>query len=461
MRTLTIETPNKIGEEVLLKGWINARRNMGKIVFLDFRDRDGIVQVVGVPAELDEKSQEELKRVRPEWVVEIKGIVNERGAKQKNSEMPTGTVEVLAKELVVISEAQTPPFEIDKDTKIIGEELRLKHRYLDLRSERMKKNLEARHKINRFAREYLSAKGFWEIETPCLTKGTPEGAREFIVPSRLHKGEFYVLPQSPQQFKQLLMVSGVEKYFQIARCFRDEDQRGDRQPEFTQLDLEMSFMEEEEILSLVEEMVIGLAEKEFPNLKIQRKPFPRLAYAEAMEKYESDKPDLRNDKTDKTELAFCWVVDFPLFERNEEGSLVSTHHPFTRPRDEDMTLLDKSPEKIRARAYDLVLNGFEVGGGSLRIFKSDLQKKIFEILGLEEEEIKNRFGHMLDAFSYGVPPHGGIALGLDRLAAVLQCEENIREVIAFPKTSDARDLLIGAPSSLPKQTLDDANIKLK
>jgi len=461
MRTLSTETSNKVGQEVTLKGWVNARRNMGKIVFLDLRDRAGIVQVIGVPSELDEKSQEELKRVRPEWVVKIRGIVNPRGPKQQNPEMPTGMVEVLAKNLIILSEAQTPPFEIDKDTKIISEELRLKYRYLDLRSERMKKNLEARHRINHFLRNYMTAKGFWEVETPYVTNGTPEGAREFLVPSRNYPGKFYVLPQSPQQFKQLLMVSGVEKYFQIARCFRDEDQRGDRQPEFTQLDVEASFLDQEDILAVMEEMVTEMVEKQFPNLKIQQKPFPRLTHAEAMAEYNSDKPDLRKNKEDKTELAFCWIVDFPLFGKSENGELVSEHHPFTRPKDEDLELLDKSPEKVRSYAYDLALNGFEVGGGSMRIFDHALQKKIFQILGVSDEDINIRFGHILEAFTFGVPPHGGIALGLDRLVAILQGEDNIREVIAFPKTGDARDLMMGAPSELPDSALKDANIKIR
>ena len=316
--------------------------------------------------------------------------------------------------------------------------------------------------MNQFFRNYLVNQGFWEIETPYITKGTPEGAREFLVPSRLHAGEFYVLPQSPQQFKQLLMVSGIEKYFQIARCFRDEDNRGDRQPEFTQLDIEVSFLEEKDIRELVEEMTIKLVEKEFSHLHISQKPFPVLTYTESMEKYGCDKPDLRKDKSDKTELAFCWIVNFPLFEKSEtEKCLVSAHHPFTRPQDSDLELLDSAPEKVKAHAYDLALNGFEVAGGSLRIFDHALQKKIFQILGVTDEDINLRFGHMLEAFTYGVPPHGGIAFGLDRLIAILQGEENIREVIAFPKTGDAKDLMMGAPSPLPDPILDDVHIKLR
>ncbi|HRY36531.1 MAG TPA: aspartate--tRNA ligase [Candidatus Magasanikbacteria bacterium] len=461
-RIFSIETVNKIGEEVVLKGWVNARRNMGKIAFLDLRDKDGILQVVGVPSELDEQSNEELKKVRLEDLVELRGVVQTRGAKQINPDMPTGTVEILAKEIKVINETVALPFEISGDTREFSEPLRMKYRYLDLRSERMKKNIFNRHKINLFLRNYFSAKGFTEIETPYLTKGTPEGAREFLVPSRIYKGEFYVLPQSPQQFKQLLMVAGLERYFQIARCFRDEDQRGDRQPEFTQFDMEMSFTNQEEILNLLEEAMIKLVEEYYPEKKIMQKPFPRLTWQEAKDKYDSDKPDLRQDKTDKNELAFAWVVDFPMFEYSEEEKkLVAVHHPFTRPQEEDLSLLEKEPLKARAVAYDLVLNGFEVGGGSMRIHERDLQNKIFELLGLTKEEIESRFGHILEAFTFSPPPHGGLALGLDRLVMLLQGEENIREVMAFPKTSDARDLMMGAPSSVSPKALDDAHIKLK
>lgn len=462
MRTISTETSKMIGQEVVLKGWINARRNMGKIVFLDLRDREGIVQVVGVPGELDEKSNEELKRIRPEWVVEIKGIVNERGAKQKNPDMPTGNVEVLAKEIIVLNEALTPPFEIDKDTKIIGEELRLKYRYLDLRSERMKKNVALRHNLNKFFREFLNAKGFWEIETPILTKGTPEGAREFLVPSRIYKGEFYVLPQSPQQFKQLLMASGVEKYYQVARCFRDEDQRGDRQPEFTQLDLEMSFVEREDVMALVEEMMIKMVATVSPEKKIQETPFPRLTYKEAMDKYGSDKPDLRKDKNDPNLLAFCWVIDFPFFEKTEDGNWTFTHNPFSAPVPDHMDNLmnEKKIGDILTTQYDIALNGYEIGGGSIRNHRPEALHKVFEIMGMKDDEIEARFGHMIEAFKYGVPPHGGIAPGIDRIAMILSNEPNIREVITFPKTSDARDLMMGAPSELPESALKDAHIKM-
>ena len=460
MRFLSVETTEKVGQEVVLKGWVNARRNMGKIVFLDLRDREGVVQVVGVPSELDEASNEKLKEVRSEWVLEITGIVQERGAKQKNPDMPTGNVEVLMKKLVILNKAETPPFEIDKDTKGINEELRLKYRYLDLRTQRMLKNLILRDKVETFFRQYLHARNFIEVETPNLTKGTPEGSREFLVPSRIHAGSMYVLPQSPQQFKQLLMVAGVEKYFQVARCFRDEDQRGDRQPEFTQLDLEMSFVEQEDVLNLVENMMITLVAAIAPEKKIQAVPFPRISYAEAMEKYGSDKPDLRTDKNDPNSFAFEWVVDFPMFEKADDGSVQAVHHPFTSPRAEDMDKLDTDPFSVRANAYDLVLNGNEIFGGSIRIHSRNLQNKVFQLLGLDEKTIQERFGHMLEAFTFGAPPHGGIASGIDRILMLLANEENIREVIPFPKTGDARDLMMNAPAPMPETALKDVHIKL-
>jgi len=459
MRTLTIETVKKAGEEVILKGWINARRNMGKIVFLDLRDREGIVQVVGVPSELDAKSNEELAHVRPEWVVEIKGIVNARGAKQQNPDMPTGMVEVLAKSLAVLNEANTPPFEINKDTSGISEDLRLKYRYLDLRSERMTKNIRLRDKVIAFFRDYMHKNDFVEIETPILMKGTPEGSREYIVPSRLHSGKFYVLPQSPQQFKQLCMVAGFERYFQVARCFRDEDQRGDRQPEFTQLDFEMSFVTQEEILQYTEAMFVEMIKTIAPEKQISVLPFPRLTYAESQEKYGTDKPDLRQDKNNPNELAFAWILDFPMFEKDENGQIQAVHHPFCSVKVGDETLLDSDPMKVRANAYDLVLNGYELSSGSIRIHQRALQKKIFDLLKISEEEQQVRFGHMLEAFEFGAPPHGGFAPGIDRIVMLLANEPNIREVIAFPKTGDARDLMMGAPSELPEQALKEANIK--
>ncbi len=460
MRILSTEAVKKIGHEVILKGWINARRNMGKIVFLDLRDRSGIAQLVGVPQELDPVSLEKLAMVRPEWVIEVRGLVKERGEKQKNPNMPTGTIEVLIKELKVLNTAETPPFEIDKDTMPISEELRLKYRYLDLRSERMQRNIRRRHEMNLFFRNYLAERAFLEIETPCLTKGTPEGAREFLIPSRAHAGQFYVLPQSPQQFKQLLMVAGAEQYFQIARCFRDEDQRGDRQPEFTQLDLEMSFVEREEVMALIEAATVAMIQKVAPEKKILQTPFPRLSYADAMAQYGTDRPDLRQDKNDPNELALCWVIDFPFFEPTAEGGWTFTHNPFSSPKPEHKEwLMSKSNlGDILTSQYDIVLNGFEIGGGSIRNHESEPLKKVFEVMGFSDEQIETQFGHMLRAFAFGAPPHGGIALGLDRIIALLNNEPNICEVIAFPKTGDARDLLMGAPTSLPEKSLKEVHI---
>ena len=458
-RTNIIDVTEAIGQQLTVKGWVHTRRDHGKIVFIDLRDRSGLLQIVFVPGS---HAYDKVSDVRPEWVVSITGKIKARPEKLVNDKMATGTVEMEADDLEVLNEAKTPPFEIDKNTLGIDEELRLKYRYLDLRSERMAKNIILRHNIVRFLREYLYEKDFLEIETPFLTKSTPEGAREYIVPSRLYPGEFYVLPQSPQQFKQLLMVAGMEKYFQIVRCFRDEDQRGDRQPEFTQLDIEMSFVDQEDIFNLIEPMMIELVEKIIPNAKFTAKPFPRITYAVSMEKYKTDKPDLRKDKTDKNELAFCWIVDAPLFKYSQtDKKLVSSHHPFTMPQEEDIKLLDTEPEKVRAYAYDLVLNGYEVAGGSIRIYKREIQDKIFKLLGLSEDETKRRFGHMLEAFEYGAPPHGGIAPGIDRLVAIMAGEDAIREVMAFPKTGDAKDLLMGAPSAVSEHQLKDVHITLR
>ena len=461
LRIWTKETVNKIGEKVLLQGWVNTRRNMSKIVFIDLRDRSGLAQVIFAPQELDATSLEAAKKIRPEFVVEVEGMVRARPKNQINKNLPTGAIEILAKKLTILAEAKTPPFTIDNEIISASEELRLKYRYLDLRHERVKNNLLLRHRIIKSLRDYLNEQEFLEVETPILTKGTPEGAREFVVPSRLYPGQFYVLPQSPQQFKQLLMVAGLEKYFQIARCFRDEDTRGDRQPEFTQLDLEMSFVTEENILHIVEEIISQMIKVICPNKKIMTKPFPRINFDESLKKYQSDKPDLRKNKNNKNELAFCWIINPPLFEKSEtENKLVSAHHPFTCPKDEDLAILEKSPLQAKAKAYDLVCNGYEIGGGSIRIHQPKLQNKIFKILGLNEQEIKIKFGHLLEALAYGAPPHGGIALGLDRLIMILANEPNIREVIPFPKTADAKDLMMGAPSELPEQQLAEAHIKI-
>lgn len=454
------DTVNRVGEEIVAKGWVNTRRDMGKLAFLDLRDRSGILQVVLVPAELTERSRELMKDIRSEYCLAIRGVVQKRGKGQVNPNLETGEVELLAQDVELLNPSKTPPFELE-NTSGINEEVRLKYRYLDLRSPRMSKNLALRAEAAHFVREFLRGEGFLEVETPNLTKGTPEGSREYLVPSRLHAGQFYVLPQSPQQFKQLLMVAGVERYYQIARCFRDEDQRGDRQPEFTQIDLEMSFATREEIVGLVERLMIEMVKAVIPEKKIATLPFPRLSYAESMEKYGDDKPDLRKDKKDPDELAFCWIENFPMFEDDGEGGVRAVHHPFTSPHPEDFGLLEGDPRKVRANAYDLVLNGYEIWGGSIRIHNRDLQNKVFKILGLKDEQIQSRFGHLLEAFEFGAPPHGGIAAGFDRIVMILSNEPNIREVIPFPKTGDARDLLMGAPSEVEKKRLDEANIQMK
>ncbi len=453
------ETINRVDEDIEVAGWVNARRNHGKIIFIDLRDKTGLLQVV-FAGDIAKKADV----LRSEWVLKIKGRVAERPEKLQNPNLKTGKVELQAVDFEILNPAKNLPFEIEK-SKEVDEELRLKYRYLDLRNEKMVANLKLRHDLAFAFRQAFYKNGFIEIETPYLTKGTPEGSREFLVPARLHPGKFYVLPQSPQQFKQLLMVAGVERYFQVVRCFRDEDQRGDRQPEFTQLDLEMSFVDQEMIMSLMEKIVIEILGEIAPDKKISQTPFPRISFKESMEKYGNDKPDLRKSasggKNDPNELAFAWVVDFPLFEFSEtEKKLVSAHHPFTHPADEDIEMLESSPEKVRAKAYDLILNGFEVAGGSIRIHQRDLQNKIFEKLGLKEKEIQERFGHMLEAFEYGAPPHGGMAFGFDRLVAVLADEPNIREVIAFPKTGDARDPLMGSPAEVGEKELKEAHIKL-
>ncbi len=458
-RTPILEVTNQVGKEVKISGWVHTRRDHGKIIFIDLRDRSGILQVVFTPG--DKEIYEQAQKLRSEFVVNIIGQINARPENMINDKIATGKVEMLATGLEILNEAKTPPFELDQNTIGVNEELRLKYRYLDLRTERMRNNLVMRHRVIKFIRDYLDRESFVEVETPILTKGTPEGAREFLVPSRLWPGQFYVLPQSPQQFKQLLMVAGAEKYFQIARCFRDEDTRGDRQAEFTQLDLEMSFVGQEDVFSLIEPMMIELVQTLYPQKKITAKPFPRLTYAECMEKYQTDKPDLRVNKDDPDELAFMWLIDPPMFKYSEtEKKLVASHHPFTMPNLEDMKEYPDDPKKWRAYGYDLVLNGFEIAGGSIRIHQRDIQQKVFELLGVGEKEIEARFGHMLEAFSYGAPPHGGIAPGIDRIMAILQNEPNIREVIVFPKTGDSRDLMMGAPSPAGKKALKEANIQL-
>lgn len=460
-RISIIETKDLIGKEVNLAGWINVRRDHGKLIFVDLRDRSGTVQMVFVPS--NKEIYELATQLRPEWVISVRGKVKERPEKMVNAETETGKIEIEPLELQVLNKSETPPFPLDTDGYEIGEESRMKYRYLDLRRSRLQKNLMVRHKVIKFMRDYLDERGFVEIETPIFTKSTPEGARDYVVPSRLYPGHFYALPQSPQQYKQLMMVAGMEKYFQIARCFRDEDTRGDRQPEFTQLDLEMSFVTQEDILQLVEGLFTELTEKLLPKHHITQKPWPRLTYDEAMAKYGSDKPDLRKDKNNPYELAYAFIVDFPMFEYNEQDKKWdAVHHPFTMLKREDLTKMETGDFKTcRADCYDFVLNGTEIASGSIRINDPEIQRKIFSVLGLTDEQITAKFGHMIEAFKYGAPPHGGIAPGLDRFIMIINNEPNIREVIAFPKTGDARDLMMESPSELDKKQLKELHLKIE
>ncbi|MBP8617701.1 MAG: aspartate--tRNA ligase [Candidatus Pacebacteria bacterium] len=454
------------GKEAHFLGWVANRRDHGKIIFVDLRDKTGVVQLVFTPNHKEVYAQAE--KLRSEWVIGVTGIVNSRPEAMINPKISTGELEIEVTDLEIISPAKIIPFEIETEGREISEELRLKYRYLDLRRSRMQQNLINRFKTTSFIRNYLASYGFIEVETPYLTKSTPEGARDFVVPSRLDPGRFYALPQSPQQYKQLLMVGGIERYFQVVRCFRDEDSRGDRQPEFTQLDIEMDFIEEEDILGLIEKMLKELIEKFFPNKKITQYPFIRLNYNEAISQYCSDRPDLRQNKNDSDELAFAFVVNFPLFEWKEgEKRWDAVHHPFTRPQflpqetlPELITRIKQAPHTIMAHQYDVVLNGYEIGGGSLRISEPELLEAVFELLGHSPETINQQFGHLLEAFDFGVPPHGGIALGLDRVLMILLNEPSIREVIAFPKTGDGRDLMIKAPAEIDEKQLRELRLKI-
>ena len=573
--------PEHVGEEVTLAGWVNRRRDHGGVTFMDLRDRYGVVQIVANP-DISSDAHKAADAIRLEWVIQARGNVRMRPEGMENVSLSTGEIEVEVIELRVLNPAKTPPFLINEEVEV-EEMLRLKYRYLDLRRARLQKNLELRHRVVKYIRDFLDERDFWEIETPILFKTTPEGARDYLVPSRVHPGEFYALPQSPQQLKQLLMVAGVEKYFQIARCFRDEDQRGDRQPEFTQLDLEMSFVEREDVISLTEELFTKLVEKVVPEKRLLSKPWPRFTYQEVIDRFGRDNPDIRFgleivDITDLAEgcgfqvferavesnglvrginakgagafsrreidnltdfvkeygakglafialdeqgvfrspiqkffddesfqaiierlqgepgdlllfvadehkvvheslgqlrlhfrdlmnladdnvLAFCWILDFPYVVWNEgERRWDPSHHLFTSPMPEDIPLLDEDPGRARGQQYDMVLNGYEVAGGSIRIHERELQEKAFELIGLEPELAKERFGHMLEAFEYGTPPHGGIAPGIDRICMILAGEPNIREVIAFPKNQTARDVMASAPSVVEEAQLQELHI---
>jgi len=458
-RTEIKETKNCVNQKVKVCGWVNTVRSHGKILFIDLRDRSGILQIVFTPK--DDKVYELAKTLRPEWVISVEGTIGKRPAGMLNPKIETGNIELNSEKLEVFSEAKTLPFAIDTTGYEINEEKRLKYRYLDLRRERLRKNLEMRQKVIQFMRNFLINEGFVEIETPILTKSTPEGARDFLVPARLQPGKFYALPQSPQQYKQLLQVAGIEKYFQVARVFRDEDPRADRQAEHTQLDIEMSFTSEEDILNLVERLYLDLVKKLFPEKRITKIPFIRMTYKEALEKYKSDKPDLRNNKNNPDELAFALIVDFPMFEWHEETKdWGAMHHPFTMPQTSDINKIKKEPEKILAHQYDFVLNGYEIGGGSIRTTNLEVLLAVFEVLGHKTAEIKKQFSNYFEAFSYGVPPHGGIAPGIDRFLAVVLNEPNIREVMAFPKTGDNRDLMMQAPSEVSEKQLKELHLKV-
>lgn len=458
MRILTEDIIKSEGHKVELMGWVAGRRDHGKIIFIDLRDRSGIAQIVFTPKEA---VYAEAEKLRPEWVVKISGEVRRRPKGSENPDIVTGEFEVGAQVLEVLNESETPPFSIDGDGYELDESLRLKYRYVDLRRPRLSRNLKIRNEIAQFIRSYLTEKSFLEVDTPLLTKSTPEGSRDFIVPSRLQPGKFYALPQSPQQYKQLLMASGVERYFQLAHNFRDEDLRADRAFEHTQIDLEMSFVEQRDVMNLMEGLMTALFESF--GKKIIQKPFPVFDYAQAMKKFGADKFDLRTSG-DPNEMAFAWVINFPVFEKDSKtGELTYAHNPFTAPHPEDIPNLmaGKELEKMTSLQYDLVCNGYELGSGGIRINKAELLEKVFELLGHSKENIQSEFGHILEAFKFGTPPHGGMGLGFDRIMMLLTDEKYIREVIPFPMTSGGRTSIMEAPSEVAKEQLDELGLTLK
>jgi aspartyl-tRNA synthetase len=450
-----------ISKNVSVCGWVDIRRDHGKLIFIDLRDMTGKVQSVVLP---ENKGVHEIAdKLRTEWVVCIQGIVNKRPEKMAVKGEENGDIEIEIKNIDVLNEATTPPLDVRSDGSDIGEETRLKYRYLDLRRPRMQRNIRTRYKVIKYIRDFLDKEEFTEIETPILTKSTPEGARDYVVPSRIENGRFYALPQSPQQYKQLLMVAGFEKYFQIARCFRDEDTRSDRQPEFTQMDLEMSFVNREDMMKINEELLIKIVTDLFPHKKIQQIPFPKISYKESMEKYGNDKPDIRKDKNDPNLLAFCWIIDFPFFEKSEDGGWTFTHNPFSAPKPEhtDELMNKKNVSEILTTQYDIALNGFEIGGGSIRNHNPEALKRVFEIMGYTEKQIQANFGHMLQALSFGAPPHGGIAWGLDRFITLLMNESTIRDVIPFAKTGEGRDLMMESPSEITEKQMEELGIEIR
>lgn len=452
MRTMIKDIVSRVGEIVTLFGWINTRRDHGKIMFLDLRDRTGLVQLV---------LSKTLADAKPEDCVTVTGVVKKRPEAMVNPKIASGTVEVEVQTITILSKASELPFPLDTDGRDINEEIRLKYRYLDLRRDRMQKNIRLRSKVVDFMRQYLFQKEFTEIETPLLTKSTPEGSRDFLVPSRLQPGNFYALPQSPQQYKQLLMVAGFERYFQIARCLRDEDLRSDRGFEHTQLDMEMSFVSREDVMKIIEDMVIHIVETLGGTIK--EKPFPVISFKDAIARYGSDKFDLRTDAEKKKGIhAFAWVVDFPFFEKDTEGKWTYSHNPFSDPKPEHKeAFLKGQVEGILTTQYDLVWNGYEVGGGSIRSTDPAILSKVFETIGHTKEQIEKQFGHMLKAFSFGVPPHGGIALGIERFLMCLTGETSIKDVQAFPQTSSGQTSVMDAPSPVDDSQLRDLGLTIR
>lgn len=455
-RILSRTVAEHVDQVVVMQGWAESIRRHSKVVFIDLRDRTGLTQIV-ITGDLIEKVAD----LTEESVVTIHGRVTLRPQSLVNPNIVSGTIEVQAEAVMIETLAAPLPFPLND--RSVSEDVRLKYRYLDLRSKKMAENLRLRHKMNQFIRDYLTSLDFTEVETPTISKSTPEGARDYLVPSRIAPGKFYALPQSPQQYKQLLMVAGMERYFQIARCFRDEDARGDRQPEFTQLDMELSFVTQEEILEIVEQLFLGLVKKFFPEKTLTfGDSVPRLTHKEVMEQYGSDKPDLRKDKNNPDELAFAFVVDFPLFEWDEKNKRYdAAHHPFTAPKSEWEANFEEKPKEAISQAYDFVLNGSEIASGSIRINKPELQSRIFEFIGHDKKGIEEKFGHMIEAFTFGAPPHGGIAPGLDRIYTILLKEETIRDVIAFAKSGDGRDLMMNAPSEVSDAQLKELGITLR
>ena len=450
----------RTNKEVLIAGWVHVRRDHGKLIFIDIRDATGKVQMVAVPS--NKEAHAVAETVRPEWVIEVTGKVNKRPVKMVNPEEENGDIEIELLSMKVLNESKTPPFEINEDTSEVDEITRLKYRYLDLRTERMQHNLKIRSQFVQKCREYLFAKDFTEIETPLLTASTAEGSRDFIVPSRLHKGKFYALPQSPQQYKQLLMTAGFERYFQTARAIRDEDLRADRGFEHTQIDIEMSFVTATDVMNITEDMITTVVEA--MGYTIKEKPFPILTYKEALKIHGDDKFDLRTEKEKENKvLAYAWVNEFPLFEKNDDGSFTFSHNPFSMPKEEHVEWLleKKNIENILSTQYDLVCNGFETGGGSIRIHKAQMLKAIYSIMGYSEEETEKSVGHMLNAFEYGTPPHGGIALGVERLIMNLVGEDALREVQAFPMTRSGGTAVMDGPSEVAQKQLDELGIDIR